>query len=652
MRGWVRWIAVAAGALVALLMLAAGGLFYLVSRIDVRAEIERAVEAGTGRDLTIAGDVGVSFWPVLGLRAENASVANVAGGRASSFITAREIHIGVEIRPLFDRRVIVRRLVLDEPRIAMEIDAEGRPNWILTPERPQPSPEPAPTAPPEAVPPSQAPVDVSQTSLREVRISNGEVSYFDARSATGWVLGDVDLTSAMSSLDDPVTIAGSVVYAERPITLEIEMGRPNALIRGQRMPFKLKLESELLDFDFNGEMVAASGEVAGLAQTSGPDLRELAAWAGAPLQPGVGLEPFAVTGRVEIGGGRYAFSNAGFALDRVRGRGDFELTRSHGKPYLSGRLELFDFDLNPYLSGSEPAALPEGAPVIAPATADDAPSPTAEIAAVAAPPRTVDVQSGPSDARVDFSGLRTLNADLELITGAVLIQHMRIDRARLNLVLNDGYMAATLHELALYGGSGHGRIEIDAREPETRFVQDLVFSNLDARSFLSDAVNFSNIEGRAELSWSLATRGATQSALIAGADGRIHLEVVSGTLHGVDMGGVSRTIRNALRGELIAPEAQTAFHGFSGTFVIGDGVLASDNINFTTPDMRIPGLAVIDLPQRRIDARFAPRSTGSFIVFPFAARGGFGDIEYSSDIGDRAQREIRARIAAVRSAAR
>jgi uncharacterized protein involved in outer membrane biogenesis len=265
----------------------------------------------------------------------------------------------------------------------------------------------------------------------------------------------------------------------------------------------------------------------------------------------------------------------------------------------------------------------------------------------------VDVQAPASDAPIDLSGLRTLNADLELVTGAVLVQRMRIDSARLNLVLNDGYMAATLQELALYGGSGSGRFELDAREPQARIVQELNASNVEARQFLTDAANFSNIEGRAELSLSVTTRGASQAELIAGADGRMHLEVVSGTLHGVDLGGVSRTVRNALRGELTAPEARTPFQGFSATFTIGNGVLASDNVSFNTPDLRIPGLAVIDLPQRRIDARLAPRSAGSFIVFPFSARGPFaGPLAYNHDIGDRTQREVRALIARVRADAR
>lgn len=644
---WKRWILLIVGSLVAVALLGAGALAYLILRLDVGAEVERAVEAGTGRDLTINGNVGVSFWPVLGLRAEQTTLSNVEGGRAPAFITADEIDIGVELRPLLDRQVVVRRLVLQRPNIALEVNAEGQPNWILAPRRAD-----GPTPPPTTTP-SEPTIDASQTRLQEIRIIDGEASFYDARRGVGWVVGDVDITTAFAGMDEPMQMAGSVRYADRPVELELEMGRPSAIVRGERMPLNIELSSELLTMNFEGQTLAASGEIAGLVRASGPSLRSLAAWTGSPIQGGVGLEAFAVAGRMEVTGGRYAFSNAGFSLDLIRGRGDFVLSSLRDKPYLSGRLELFDFDLNPYISGQAPPPAPVEQAVAAAAMPDAGQStPTAEIAAVEAGPRALDVQAQASETAIDWSGLRILNADLELVTHAVLVQHMRVDNARLNLVLNDGFMAATLHNMSLYGGSGRGRFEIDSREPSARIVQDLAFTGLDARSFLTDSINFTNIEGRAELSLVLRTQGRTQSELISGVDGRTHLEVVSGTLHGVDLGGVSTTIRNALRGELIAPEARTPFQGFSATFAIADGVLATDNISFNTADLRIPGIGVFDLPERRMDIRLAPRSPRGGIVFPFSVRGPFAQPAYAGDLNDRAQREIATRVRAVQAASR
>lgn len=644
---WKRVALLVAGSLVTVVLLGAGLLTYLVLRLDVRGEIERNVENATGRDLTINGSVGVSYWPVLGLQAHDVTLANVEGGRAPAFIAADEIDIGVELRPLLDRQVNVRRLVFQRPRVALEVDANGLPNWLLRPRGATGAPPPTTTPPPEG------PVDVNRTSLREVRINDGEISFIDARQGSGWAVGEVEITTALTSLDTPMRVQGSVVYNDRKVQLDANIARPGAAFRGELTQFVLNIGSDLLTAEMRGQTVATSGEVSGTVRASGPSLRQLASWTGTPLQNAVGLEQFAVTGRLTIGGGAYTFSNAGFAVDQVRGRGDFVLSELREKPYLSGRLELFDFDLNPYISGQTPPA-PEGQVDVAAATPNANPSPqaTAEIATVEAAPRAVDVREAPSETPIDFSGLKAFNADLELVTHAMLIQHMRVEASRLNLVLNDGYMAATIHNVSLYGGSGRGRFEIDAREPITRMSQDLAFTNLEARPFLTDAVNYGGIEGRAEVSLNVRVQGQTQSQMINSADGYAHIEVVSGVLHGVDMGGVATTIRNALRGELIAPEAETPFQGFSATFAIADGVLASDSLSMNTSDLRIPGLAIIDLPNRRLDARLAPRSPRGGVVVPFAARGPFGQFTYAHDISGRALAELTPRVALVEAASR
>jgi AsmA protein len=645
---WVRSVVLILGAILAAAALGAGGLFYLISRLDVRAEIERVVEEATGRDLAINGDVGVTFWPVLGLKAERASLANVEGGRAPALVTMAELDIGVEIRPLLNRDVVVRRLVLQKPQVALETDAAGNNNWTLTPRTPLPpvGETPPPTTPEQQAPPAQQ----GRFSLREVRTVDGEVSYYDARQGTGWIIGDADLTTSIESLDVPVRLEGELRYAERPLSLNIVIGAPRSAMAGRGSAAEIKIDSDLLQVEFSGAALA-NGVFQGNLNASGPNLRELASWTGTPIQGGYGLEAFSVSGRIGVNGGEYAFSNATFNVDRIAGRGDFTLSQLRGKPYLSGRLELMDFDLNPYLPGQAPppetveTAAAEGP--VAPSAA-----PVGGIAVVEAPVRAVDVAAAPSETPIDFSGLRGVNADLELVTHAVLVQRMRLDSARLSLVLNDGFLASTLHDVRLYGGSASGRMEVDARELAVKLAQELNLQGVDAHQFLSDAINLDNLEGRAELQINVRTQGRTQSELVSGIGGRTHIEIVSGAIRGVDLGGVSRTIRNALRGELIAPEARTPFNGFSATFAIADGVLASNNLSFNTPDLRIPGIGVIDVPQRRMDLRLAPRSSRGGIVFPFAIRGPFDQLAYTSDIRDTALREITARVTEVQAAAR
>jgi len=648
MRGWGRWVLLVGGGLVAAVLLAAGVLTYLVLRLDVRGEVERIVESSTGRQLTIAGDVGVSYWPVLGLRATRATLANVEGGRAPAFVTADEINIGVELRPLLDRQVMVRNLVLQHPQIALEVDAQGRPNWVLGPRRAPDTPAPPPAGPPS----TRQGLDFAHTSLREVKIIDGAIAYFDARHGSGWVLAEVNTSSAIN-LDQPVHIRGSFRYNDKVVSVEAQIARPGAAFRGEQTALSLHAQSaDLLDAEFQGQTLGAD-EISGSLRASGPNLRDFAAWMGTPFRGGVGLAQFAVTGRLNTARNAYSFSNAGFSVDQVHGRGDFVLSSLRNKPYLSGRLELFDFDMNPYISGHAPPPAPvaqaEAAAAMPRAATATAPT---QLATVPAAPRALDVQAAPSADAIDFSGLQAFNADLELVTHAVLVQHIRVDSARLSLVLNDGYMAATIQNVGLYGGTGAGRFEIDARQPATQVVQDLTFDNLDARRFLTDAINFPNIEGRAELSLNVRAEGRTQQELLASLDGRTHVEIVTGVLHGVDLGGVARTIRNALNGQLVAPQAQTPFQGFSGTFAISDGVFASHDLSFNTTELRLPGIGVIDVPQRRLDLRLAPRSPRGGIVFPFSIRGPWAHPAYNSDITDRARREIAAQVSRVEAASR
>ena len=645
----LKWGGLVLGALVAVVLIAAGVLFFLVSRLDMRAEIERAVEGATGRQLTIAGPVGVSFYPVLGIQANDVTLANIRGGRAPSFLAADQIHIGVEIPPLLHREVVVRQLVLDHPRIALEVEADGRPNWVMTPaaRAPRTPPQPAPNTQPNQ--PSRSPM-----TLRAVRINNGELSYFDAQRQLGWAISEANLDTALTSLDEPMRITGDLTYSAQHVRVMIEVGSPRAVAAAAGTTLKGEVHGDLVDASFDGRAVASPGQLSGMLRASGANLRELARWWGAPIVGGVGLEAFAVSGNISLDGEKLAFNDAGFSLDHIQGSGDFQLLTRHNKPYISGRLRVFDFDLNPYITGQMPAppadaAAPATTTTAVTATATTAPA-TAEIAVVPAPERGVDVQAAaPSDRVGDFSVLSAVNADLEIATAAVLVQHLRIDHSLLSMVINDGHLAATLHQIDLYNGHAHGRFEIDAREGAPHIIQEINIEGVDAQRFLSDAINFNSVEGRAELDYRLDTRGRNARDLIKTANGRVHLEVVSGALRGVDLGGVSRTISNALNGQLIAPAARTPFQGFSATFAVADGVLATDNLSFNTPDLRIPGVGVVDLNAHTIEARLAPRSPRGGITVPFTIIGPFASPHYDSDLRGRQRAPIQAHVNAVRA---
>lgn len=617
-RNWLRGFLIVLAVVLAILGALAGAAYYALSRFDVRAEIARTVSQATGRTLAIDGKVGVTLYPVLGLRAERARFANVPGGRAPALATFDAVSIGVEPWPLIRRRVlVVRELALDGPRIALELDSAGAPNWVMTPQR-----QAAVSAPAEMQP--------QDVTLRAVHIRHGALTYYDARTRQGWSVSDVDLDTALQGLDAPMEIKGKLAYADQPVDIDAVIGAPRAVMAGRTTAIRGHVSSPLVASTFDGQLDPALGVFAGQVQAQGASLRRLLAWLVAPIQPGYGLEAFNVNGRLTTGARELKFENASLTFDAVRSRGDFTLSELRGKPYVSGRLEVFDLDVNPYLAAAQQPAAP--APQVAQAAAE--------------PRRGLDVETAPSEQPFDFSGLKAVNADLELTTHTLRVQQLKLDRTQLSLVVNDGYLAATLNEVALYGGTGRGRLELDAREPALRIVEELVADGLDSNAFLTDAINLPMIAGRAEVNMRFAAQGRTQAELIRTLDGRLSFELVSGELRGVDLGGVATTISRALNNRLVAPTARTPLQGMSATFAVADGVMASDSLSFNTPDLRLRGLGVLDLSARALDIRLAPQ--GTLLAIPFRVFGPWDRIGYAADIGGGARRALETRIAAVR----
>jgi AsmA protein len=615
-------------ALGAILVLGVAGVavytWWFLSRFDARGEIERRVEAATGRDCEIRGAVSVTVWPTLGFKGEDASLANAPGGVAGHILEAREIIIGAALQPLLrQRRLEVHELYLREPRIVFEVAADGRPNWILRPEAPASQPQqPTPAQPSK---PSAARID--SFSLHGMRVIDGRFAYANYRTKTAYILEDVDAEADLDGMDAPLTLKGEGTYRGERAKVDLTLGRFRALTNGDETPLKATLEAAPLQATFDGSFGVKTGAVVGEVTARGPSLRNLAAWAGAPLGKGPGLEAFAVAGRVTFGARRYAFENAAIEIDQVKGRGDFLVEQGPRAPFFSGRLEIPALDINPYLAPRTEAG-------------------GVQVATV----QEVDVKApGWSTLPIGLGGLKAVNANLEITTGKLDFLKTTLDRAQVNFVLNDGYLAATIPELQMYGGNGTARLEVDARTPDVVIRNELAVQKVDAQRFFSAAFGYGGLEGTAKIDWGLTTHGKTQKELMAALAGTGAFTFTDGAVRGVNLGGVARTIRNAMRGEMVTPTARTPFSRFTATVRAADGVIATSDLVMVASDARIGGIGVIDMGGRAVDLRLTPRLSG--IAVPFRAHGPFGKVGYESDFLGRARPAIEARVRAVQAKA-
>ena len=288
-RRWLRWTLIA---LAVLVLLPAAGLAVLLLTFDPnsqRPRIQAAVEAATGRRLSL-GDIGVKLALTPTLTVRDVALANAPGGSRPEMATIRRAEVELALLPLLSRRVEVHRLVLQSPDILLETDAEGRPNWAFAPAGGAAAPQPQP--PPQAAP-AEAVQEAGQRlgiAVDQVELTEGVVAWRDGRTGASRSLA-IPRLETRADMAGALRLKGQLALNGIPVALSGETGPLDRLTDpAATTPWPLRLALEAA-----GARLAAHGSIAEPRRMRGwrmaveaqvPELEKLA-----PLLPDAPLPP-------------------------------------------------------------------------------------------------------------------------------------------------------------------------------------------------------------------------------------------------------------------------------------------------------------------------------------------------------------------------
>jgi uncharacterized protein involved in outer membrane biogenesis len=165
------------GILVALVVLGGVTILVLVDVNTYKPRIESAVSDALGMEFRIGGKVRLRLFPSTSIVLSDVRLRN----RGTDLATAETLRMGVKLRPLLAREVVITKLALEKPLIRIEKGIDGKFNYE-TPPRPA---TPA-TKEGEA---SSAPLTVSTGSA-----SAGKIVYVDRKAKSETSLDAIDLS--------------------------------------------------------------------------------------------------------------------------------------------------------------------------------------------------------------------------------------------------------------------------------------------------------------------------------------------------------------------------------------------------------------------------------------------------------------------------
>lgn len=601
----MKKLVVAVGSLLGLLVLAILVVPLLVPIDALKPEIVAQVKSATGRDLRISGPMRLDLFPRLSIEMEDVALSNPKGSRTSDMVDLTKVGLVLELLPLLSGEIVIGSFQLDTPVIALEVAKSGKFSWSFE--------KPSGDSDAEAKPDSETEgTGFGHLSLDNVRITNGTVTYFDARTGREEKFSAINATVALESLDEPLRLQGDLVRKGEKLSVDLAVAQPRQLLNGKGSALALTADASLVRASFAGRASnTISFELDGLVELSVPSLRNLAAWSGTILTaPDGTLEQLHLKGKVKRRASNFEFTDAEIDLDAIRAQGKISLLHGAENPQIMGNLGFQFLDLNPYI-------MPSGG-------GTDAAS-----------------SNGWSDEKITVSNLSALDLNLDVSFGGLVIRRMKFGRGALTAKAKDGVLNMHLASLELYEGTARGTLLLDGAKADSVGV-DLngEMSKVNLEALLKDATREHRLSGSAEIALAVRSRGGSQRALVEALQGKGRIDVQQGAIRGINLGAMMVHVATAFAAG--DPSAKTEFSQMRGTFAINAGVASNSDMTLRSSVLEADGSGTINLGRRTMDYKITPKFvtpmvgkvTGDLLTVrvPVLVRGSFDKLRFEPDM--------------------
>lgn len=580
-----RLIAILAG-IVVLLIAVVVAVPMLVPSSVYKERVVSLVKSQTGRDLTIGGDVGLSFFPRLAVKVEDVDLSNAPWAKDKSMASMKELRAAIKILPLFKGEVEIDSFVLVDPVIHLEVKADGTPNWQF-----ESASGPAADTIPAATDKSSAgssSSSLNQIRLGDVAIKNGTATYRNAQTGQSLAFEAVNLDLSLPGLDQPFDANGSLTWNSEPLKFSLTAQRPRALTQGGPTPVELSLASSKVDATYKGSFQAFDRmEFIGGVDLNVPSVRALASWLGSPLPAGKGFGALTIHGEARGGGDSYNFKNAKLSFDGMNATGNVAVSTAGQRPRIKGNLDLDRVDANVYMAdggGAAPAASGGGA---GSATSGG---------------------GGWSTTPIDLSGLKAVDADISITTQELLVKAIKIGASAIDMTLNNGVLSVDLNKLALYKGAGSGSLILNGATRVPQMNAAFKISGVEAEPLLTDAADFKRLSGLSAISFAVNATGRSQREMVSSLEGNGDVKFANGAIKGVNLAKLMRNVFAApATGWTSGGTQDTDFSELGGAFTIARGILTNKDLKLLSPLIRVAGSGTVNLPARTLDYRVEPK---------------------------------------------
>ena len=609
MRGRTRLLLIVGGTIIGVAVLGLIAVNLLVSADWVRDRVASRIKEQTGRVLEVNGTTALLFVPGPRVVITDATFADPEARAGTADFSVGRLVLDLSLMELMSREVDAERVVLERPVLTLRLGKDDRPK------------EDKPKQPGVAKAPGDKPR--RDVRLRDVRIEDGTVNIVYDEKGTEKRIEHIAANLSLPTLTAPFTGTGTFDWKEQ--TVDFNFGLTSLADLRQRRPAKLvlALDTPVIAARFDGSILTRpdfTGQ--GKLSAKAHSIPSLLAWMREKPAAATAIGDGELSSRVEWKKGEITVSEARFALEHATGQGQAVVTLKSPRPHVRAALALDYLDLNPFLSSSPAQAADAGG--TPKAAKESAPSQAESVAPRQAPSGEASPQQGaevPKDwfskpdgdqsastgaqepsAPAPSASPASFDADVNLNVRKTRVMHLDLGPSSLGLTFRDGVLSATLGGMDLYDGHASGKLVLDAAKPVPAFTGDFRLEGVQAKTLLSDAAQFSLLEGHTKLALQISGSGTTAEQIKSSLEGQGSLAVSDGAIDGVNLTEmISQIGEGQIPDMRQGPGNKTAFSDLGGSFTIKNGIAQTSNLQMTSPLLKVAAAGSVDLTQSTIN---------------------------------------------------
>jgi AsmA protein len=562
-RGRIGLVLLALVVLVPPIAVAAFAALFDADALKTRAA--DAVRRSTGRELTIAGPVGLTWSLIPTIVLNDVSLSNPPGMSRPALAHAARVEIRVALLPLLSRQLELRGVTLVGPDVLLERDAAGQPNWLLTPI----AAPPVVSAPPAVSGPRM------RVSVDAVRVRNGQIAWRDG--ANVHVVAVPTLTAAGAGPASPVELSGTLGAVGLSLGINGTVG-PLAAIGAGAWPLQVALEGSGVQGTVSGAL-GPDGAMAVSIKVADPAV--LAPLLGRAPPP---LRDVALDARVSItAAGDVALRAMRLTLPQGDLAGDV-VVGWKPRPSVRGALASQRLNLDAF-AAALPAALPAPAPATPALPQTPAPPPATRLL---------------PDAPLPFDALLRADADLQVAFAEVLWRKMPFHAVSGRLLLQDGRLRVDPLQAQAPGGAVQALVQADATATPPTAAVALQAPGMEAGPLLAALGVPELTTGRTDADIQLKGAGISVRAIAASLDGHAGLAMVDGELDNRWLAGL---FGDALRGLPVDLKGRSAVRCLALRFDVAAGQATARALLLDASRLHLEGDGSVNLGDETLDLR-------------------------------------------------